>query len=242
MAPERFREGEIGPSSDIYALSCVLYQCLTGQLPFPGTTFEQVAMGHMNDPPPKPSAQHPGIPAAMDDVIATGLAKDPDRRYQTALEFATSARSAVTEPEATTQFDVLDVEKERRSNNPPKSLANRLRVGKGTAVMAISFAALLVVVLVGVIASLHIKHEPPRPTPQMTSHAPSATSGPAASAPPSPPVVPASAVDSIVLSTAEVNRSSPGTWCTTSSCDSSTSWFRRSVPLGWPPVLSGFRW
>jgi serine/threonine protein kinase len=66
MAPERFREGEIGPSSDIYALACVLYQCLTRQLPFPGTTFEQVAMGHMNDPPPKPSAQHLGIPARRD--------------------------------------------------------------------------------------------------------------------------------------------------------------------------------
>jgi serine/threonine protein kinase len=206
MAPERFRDGQVGPSSDIYALACVLYQCVTAQLPFPGTTFEQVAMGHMNDPPPKPSAQHPGIPAAMDDVIKTGLAKDPGRRYQTALELAASARSAVTDPEATTQFDVVDVEKERRSKNPPKSLANRLGVSKGTAVMAITFAALLVVVLVGVIASLHIKHESPRPTPQMTSDAPRETSGPAASAPPSPPVVLGSAVDSILLSTAEVNQ------------------------------------
>jgi serine/threonine protein kinase len=71
MAPERFREGEAGPSSDIYAIACVLYQCLTGQLPFPGTTFEQVAMAHMVNPPPKPSTQCRGIPAAMDDVIAT---------------------------------------------------------------------------------------------------------------------------------------------------------------------------
>jgi serine/threonine-protein kinase len=175
-------------------------------LPFPGTTFEQVAMAHINNPPPKPSAQHPGIPAAMDDVIATGLAKDPGRRYQTALDLAASARSAITEPEATTQFDVVDVEKERRSKNPRKSLANRLGVGKGTGVMAIIIAALLVVAFVGAIASQHIKHEPPRPTPQMTSHVPEATSAPAASAPPSPPVVPASAVDSILLSTAQVNQ------------------------------------
>jgi serine/threonine protein kinase len=90
MAPELFRGGEVGPSSDIYALACVLYQCLTGQSPFPGTTFEQVAMAHMNNPPPKPSTQRRRIPAAMDDVIATGLAKDPNRRYQTALELAAS--------------------------------------------------------------------------------------------------------------------------------------------------------
>jgi serine/threonine protein kinase len=67
MAPERFRDGEVRPSSDIYALGCVLYQCLTGQLPFPRTTMEQVAMAHMLDPPPKPSTQQPGVPNGFDD-------------------------------------------------------------------------------------------------------------------------------------------------------------------------------
>ena len=57
MAPERFSTGEIDPSSDIYALACVLYQCLTGELPFPGSTLEQVAVGHMVTPPPRPSEQ-----------------------------------------------------------------------------------------------------------------------------------------------------------------------------------------
>ena len=42
MAPERFNTAEIQPSADVYALACVLYQCLTGELPFPGDTFEQV--------------------------------------------------------------------------------------------------------------------------------------------------------------------------------------------------------
>jgi serine/threonine protein kinase len=97
MAPERFRDGEVGPSSDIYALGCVLYQCLTGRLPFPSTTFEQVAMAHILTPPPKPSTQRRGIPGAMDEVIATGLAKDSDRRYQTATELATAAHQALTE-------------------------------------------------------------------------------------------------------------------------------------------------
>jgi serine/threonine-protein kinase len=95
MAPERFSSGEIEPGSDIYALACVLYQALTGQLPFSGTTLEQVAMAHMTTPPPKPSVQRRGIPMAMDDVIATGLAKSPDQRYRTAKDLAQSARAAL---------------------------------------------------------------------------------------------------------------------------------------------------
>ena len=97
MAPERFSTGEIHPSSDIYALACVLYQCLTGLQPFPGSTLEQVAVGHMVTPPPRPS-QHAAIPPSMDHVIATGLAKKPEDRYPTAVEMATAAKEAVTSP------------------------------------------------------------------------------------------------------------------------------------------------
>ncbi len=96
MAPERFSSGNIEPSSDIYSLTCMLYQCLTGQLPFPGTTLEQVAMAHMTTPPPKPSVKRHGIPTAMDDVIAAGLAKNPEQRYRTAKDLAQAARAALT--------------------------------------------------------------------------------------------------------------------------------------------------
>src|ERR1700757_766637 len=74
MAPERFRAGEAHARADVYALACVLYQCLTGQVPFPGDTLEQIAVAHMVQPPPKPSAlgHGHGIPTAMDHVIATG--------------------------------------------------------------------------------------------------------------------------------------------------------------------------
>ena len=96
MAPERFRTGEIEPSSDIYSLTCVLYQCLTGQTPFLSRTFEQIALAHLADPPPKPSEKRDAIPPAMDQVIATGLAKDPDQRYQSAAELAAAAQHALT--------------------------------------------------------------------------------------------------------------------------------------------------
>ena len=98
MAPERFNAGESAPSSDIYALACVLYQCLTGELPFPGSTLEQVAVSHMVMPPPRPSQERNTIPTAMDDVIATGLAKQTTDRYPTAVEMAAAARNAITQP------------------------------------------------------------------------------------------------------------------------------------------------
>jgi serine/threonine protein kinase len=98
MAPERFNGGEIEPSSDIYALACVLYQCLTGELPFPGTTLEQVAMGHIVAPPPRPSAECLTVPTELDEVIATGLAKQPTDRYRSTVEMAAAARHAITDP------------------------------------------------------------------------------------------------------------------------------------------------
>jgi predicted Ser/Thr protein kinase len=103
MAPERFNTGESDPSSDVYALACVLYQCLTGELPFPGSTLEQVAVSHMVMPPPTPSKDRATIPPAMDGVIATALAKQPTDRYPSAVQMAAAARQAITDPRGQTQ-------------------------------------------------------------------------------------------------------------------------------------------
>ena len=96
MAPERFQTGAADARADIYSLACVLYQSLTGQLPFPGVSLEQLAVAHMTQPPPLPSREQTTIPAPMDQVISTGMAKDPEQRYQTAVELATAARDALT--------------------------------------------------------------------------------------------------------------------------------------------------
>ena len=96
MAPERFQGGTADARADIYALACVLYESLTGQLPFPGQSLEQIAVSHMTRPPPRPSQVKAGVPTAMDDVIATGMAKNPDQRYATTVELARAAREATT--------------------------------------------------------------------------------------------------------------------------------------------------
>jgi serine/threonine-protein kinase len=96
MAPERFNAGEADARSDIYALACVLYECLTGGAPYPGDSMEQQLAGHLSTPPPRPSDS--GAPPAFDPVIATGMAKNPGLRYATTVDMARAARDAVTDP------------------------------------------------------------------------------------------------------------------------------------------------
>ncbi len=98
MAPERFSTGRSDKSSDIYALACVLYECLTSSRPFPGESVEQQIAGHLTTPPPRPSITQPGVSPELDAVIAVGMAKDPDKRYGTTTELAKAARSALTTP------------------------------------------------------------------------------------------------------------------------------------------------
>ncbi len=97
MAPERFEGKQVDLRSDIYALTCVLYECLTGSRPYPADSLEQQISGHVVSPPPRPSAIDPKL-AAFDDVIATGMAKQPDKRYQSAGDLAAAARRALTAP------------------------------------------------------------------------------------------------------------------------------------------------
>ncbi|MDT5225135.1 MAG: serine/threonine protein kinase, bacterial [Mycobacterium sp.] len=94
LAPERF-SGTTDPRADVYSLACVVYECLTGDRPFPGETFEEQLKGHLSTPPPRPTAVVPDVPAAFDAVVARGMAKDPEARYQTVLELAAATRAAL---------------------------------------------------------------------------------------------------------------------------------------------------
>jgi serine/threonine protein kinase len=98
MAPERMRAQEADARADIYALACVLYECLTAHRPFPGDSTESQVAAHLMEPPPQPSTTLPTVPTRLDAVIARGMAKEPDQRYSTTTELADAARDAITEP------------------------------------------------------------------------------------------------------------------------------------------------
>lgn len=103
MAPERFTTGQTDSRADIYALTCVLYECLTSSRPFPGDSVEQQIASHLTSPPPRPSISRPGVSPELDAVIAAGMAKDPEERYSTTVELARAASKAIAAATAPTQ-------------------------------------------------------------------------------------------------------------------------------------------
>jgi serine/threonine protein kinase len=96
MAPERFTNDAVTYSADIYALACVLHECLTGSQPYSGDSVSVVITAHLMQPIPRPSEERPGIPTAFDQVIARGMAKKPDDRYASAGDLAMAATAGLT--------------------------------------------------------------------------------------------------------------------------------------------------
>jgi serine/threonine-protein kinase len=94
MAPERF-SGKADGRADVYSLACVLYECLTGARLYGDTDPAQQMHAHLMAPPPRAGSMCAAVPAALDAVIARGLAKEPRERFSTAGEFAAAARAAI---------------------------------------------------------------------------------------------------------------------------------------------------
>jgi serine/threonine-protein kinase len=96
MSAERFSGGHVGPAADVYSLTCLLYESLTGRPPFETGDLRQLMTAHMFSPPPRPSIMRRGIPRAFDEVIAKGMAKTPGERFASAGELAKAATAAVS--------------------------------------------------------------------------------------------------------------------------------------------------
>jgi len=96
MAPE-LAEGPAGKSGDIYALAIVLYQMITGRVPFRGDTAISIFWKQMRETPLPPSHYNPKIPKAVDSVLMRALDKDPARRYPTPLALSQAYQQAISD-------------------------------------------------------------------------------------------------------------------------------------------------
>ncbi len=98
VAPEQIRRGEIGPRTDVYALGGVLFQLLTGGVPFPADTEEGKLWAHLSEPPPSASTACSGVPVAFDEVVRRAMCKRPEDRFASAGELGGAAMAATTSP------------------------------------------------------------------------------------------------------------------------------------------------
>ena len=94
VAPEALRGEQVDGRSDVYSLGCVLYQCLTGEVPFPRDNEMATLWAHISDPPPAASDADPELPAALSAVIRRAMAKAPADRYASAGELGSAALTA----------------------------------------------------------------------------------------------------------------------------------------------------
>src|SRR5205814_3957706 len=84
LSPEQARGAPVDPRSDLYSLGILLFEMLTGKVPFTGDTPVEIAMKHLSQVPEPPSKLRSEIPHDLDAIVMRALAKDPDQRYESA--------------------------------------------------------------------------------------------------------------------------------------------------------------
>ncbi|HEY0406243.1 MAG TPA: protein kinase [Pyrinomonadaceae bacterium] len=133
MSPEQCSQAsEIDSRSDIYSLGIILYEMLTGHVPFTGESPTAIMMKHLQDAPPSILEERRDLPAAVGRVVTRALAKRPEDRFQTVSELSESLAASIEEPAsvaAATNPGVSERDTNRivvptGSNEPPRSTAN----------------------------------------------------------------------------------------------------------------------
>lgn len=114
LAPEQAEGRPVDGRTDIYSLGIVLWECLTGELPFPGENFVTVAMRQVADPMPDPRYLVPNVSRRLAACVMRATQKDPDARFPTAEEFAAELRAcAAPRPKGDAPQDRVRTPQER---------------------------------------------------------------------------------------------------------------------------------
>lgn len=143
FSPEHARGGYTDSKSDLYSLGVVMYEMLTGKVPFDADTPVSVALKHMQEEPIEPIKLNSSIPQAVNDIILKALKKEPAQRYETATEMLQDLRRALKEPGgdfvdnkyndfgATQRIDTLGNDKEikeTRGKKTKKKMSKKVKI------------------------------------------------------------------------------------------------------------------
>ena len=90
LSPEQAQGQAVSPRSDLYAIGIMLYELLTGTVPFEGDSVVAIALRHLSKPPRPPSSFVPSISPSLDAIVMRALEKSPERRFANADEFLTA--------------------------------------------------------------------------------------------------------------------------------------------------------
>ncbi len=231
MSPEQALGQSGDERADIYSMGVLLFQMVTGQLPYQADTPLAVVMKHVNDPTPMPVSFNPNIPESLQIIILKAMAKIPEDRFQTAAELATALRTVDLTGARATSYPTAVSPTQIASHDTPTTTApaqteSMPATDTGTAAitpaptkkrspwLAIGIIALLAAIAGGVIFGLNGRSNSPTPTaPAVAESSPAAATPAAATAttepgntavPSSTPDVVASAVAAIALTEAAV--------------------------------------
>jgi serine/threonine protein kinase len=157
VAPEQISGGAVDARADVYALGCLLFKLLTGEVPFPKDGDAARLFAHLNDPPPAPSLYVPEVSMALDDVVIRTMSKTPDDRYPSAGDLGRAAQAALrgeapTAPErtvatgaaATRTTETISLEE---SEPRPEASSGRRRVAPLVGLLALAGMVVAVIAL-----------------------------------------------------------------------------------------------
>jgi serine/threonine-protein kinase len=147
VAPELLDGKTATPRSDVYSLGCVLFEALTGHVPFERENGVATLWAHRFQPPPKSSEVRAGLPSALDDVLRRALAKEPEERQASAGELIRAARAATAE----------------RPTGKPTRVPSEAAPRRGVPIAA-AVAAAVLLLGAGVAAGLALGGDDPAPT------------------------------------------------------------------------------